>query len=399
MAQFRYRAQDANGKKVKGSIRASGEAEVQRLLHEQDLYLISASETRERKTTQQFKAKVLADFSRQLSTLVGAGVTLVRALTIISDGEAVKPKERKVYEDMIRQIRQGISLSSAMEAQEGAFPPLMIHMYRSAETSGNLEKVALQMALLYEKEHKLDGKISTSLLYPKILGLLVIAVILIITKFVMPQLQELFDTMDTLPMPTRILLAFSDIMADYWYLAIAVLLLLWVGWKMLLRVPSVRRWWHRCMVKMPVFGPLQKVICTSRFARTLSSLYAAGIPIVPSLQVARKTIGNDYIDEQFDQVIPHVRAGNNLSDGLDMIDGFVRKLTDSIRVGEETGSLDSMLLSTAESMEFDADIAIDKMVAYVEPVMMIIMGIVVGFVLVAVFSALYGSYDSISNMG
>lgn len=399
MAQFRYKAQDATGKKVKGSIRASDEAEVQRLLHEQNLYLISASETSERKTTQQFKPKILADFSRQLSTLVGAGVTLVRALTIISDGEAVKPKERKVYEDMIRQIRQGIALSNAMEAQEGAFPPLMIHMYRSAETSGNLEKVALQMALLYEKEHKLEGKISTSLLYPKILGILVIAVVLIITKFVMPQLQELFDTMGTLPLPTRILLGFSDIMEDYWYLAIAVLLLLWVGAKMLLRIASVRKWWHTRLIKMPVFGPLQKVICTSRFARTLSSLYAAGIPIVPSLQVARKTIGNDYIDEQFDAVIPHVRAGNNLSDGLEMVDGFVRKLTDSIRVGEETGSLDSMLLSTAESMEFDADIAIDKMVAYVEPVMMIIMGIVVGFVLVAVFTALYGSYDSISNMG
>lgn len=149
---------------------------------------------------------------------------------------------------------------------------------------------------------------------------------------------------------------------------------------------------------MPVFGKLQKVICTARFARTLSSLYSAGIPIVPALQIARNTVGNDYIDLQFDEVIPYVRAGNNLSDGLDMVDGFVKKLSDTIRVGEETGSLDSMLLATADAMEFDADIAINKMVSYVEPIMLIIMGIVVAFVMVAVFSALYGSYDSIAGM-
>ena len=156
--------------------------------------------------------------------------------------------------------------------------------------------------------------------------------------------------------------------------------------------------WSRAKIKVPMFGKLNKTICTSRFARTLSSLYAAGIPVVSCLQIARKTIGNDYMDDQFDKIIPFVRAGNNLSDGLDMADGFVHKMTDSIRVGEETGQLDNMLRSTADSLEYDADIAISKLVSYVEPLMLIIMGIIVAFVLVSVLSAMYGSYSAIGGM-
>ena len=299
---------------------------------------------------------------------------------------------------LLRQLRQGIALSDAMESQNGAFPPLMVYMFRSAESSGNLDQVAMQMAVNYEKDHRLNTKISSSLVYPRILVVLIIGVILILTKFVLPQFQELFDQMEQLPVPTMILMAISDFMQKFWLLVIALLLGLWIGFKALLRIDRMRRRWHRMLIHMPLIGKLQKVICTSRFCTDIELLYTAGIPIVPSLQIARKTIGNDYIDAQFDDVIPLVRAGNNLSDGLDMVDGFVRRLADSIRVGEETGKLDTMLMSTAESMEYDADMAVTKMVSYVEPVMLIVLGIIVAFVMVAVFSALYGSYDAVAGM-
>lgn len=398
MTEYKYKAQKIGGGRLSGKMNAADESELQRCLREEDALLISAKEVQTGRKTRQFKAKVLADFSRQLSTLVGAGVTLVRALSIISNGEAIRPRERETYEDMLRQIRQGISLSAAMESQNGAFPPLMIYMFRSAENSGNLEKVSMQMAVNYEKEHRLNGKISSSLLYPKILAVMIVAVILILSKFVMPQFQDLFDQMEELPLSTRILNAVSSFMQSYWIVALTAVLGIWVGVRALLKIESVRVQWDKMKLHIPFTGKLQKIICTSRFARTLSALYSAGIPIVASLQIARKTIGNSYIDRQFDEVILFVRAGNNLSDGLDRIDGFVRKLSDSIRVGEETGSLDSMLLSTAEAMEYDADIAINKLVSYVEPVMLIVMGIIVAFVMVAVFSALYGSYDAIAGM-
>ncbi|UWP59164.1 type II secretion system F family protein [Ruminococcus gauvreauii] len=398
MAQYRYQAQTIDGKKIKGIMNAADEADLQLRLREDDAFLLSAKLVESGKRMQPFKPKVLADFSRQLGTLTASGVTLVRALNIIANGEAVKPKEKTIYEDMLRQLRQGIALSDAMESQNGAFPPLMVYMFRSAESSGNLDQVAMQMAVNYEKDHRLNTKISSSLVYPRILVVLIIGVILILTKFVLPQFQELFDQMEQLPVPTMILMAISDFMQKFWLLVIALLLGLWIGFKALLRIDRMRRRWHRMLIHMPLIGKLQKVICTSRFARTLSFLYTAGIPIVPSLQIARKTIGNDYIDAQFDDVIPLVRAGNNLSDGLDMVDGFVRKLADSIRVGEETGKLDTMLMSTAESMEYDADMAVTKMVSYVEPVMLIVLGIIVAFVMVAVFSALYGSYDAVAGM-
>lgn len=398
MAQFKYKAQTIDGKKVSGTMNAADQSELHQRLRDGELFLLSAKEVKSSKGIKQFKPKVLADFCRQLSTLVAAGVTLVRALNIIARGEAIKPKERAVYEDMLAKIRQGISLSEAMEAQGGAFPPLMIYMFRSAESGGNLDQVSLKMAELYEKDHKLNTKMAGAMIYPKILAGMIVAVILVLTKYVMPQFQELFEQMDTLPLSTRILNSISDFMQSYWYIAIILIVVLWAGAKALLTIASVRLKWHKIKVHMPVFGKLQKTICTSRFARTLSSLYSAGIPIVPSLQIARKTVGNDYIDQQFDNVIPFVRAGNNLSEGLDMVDGFTRKLTDSIRVGEETGSLDNMLMTTSEALEYDADMAINKMMSYVEPIMLIIMGIVVAFVMVAVFSALYGSYDGIAGM-
>lgn len=400
MASYKYTAQNMEGKKVRGTMEAASMEELHQNLKEGQLFLLQATEKKDRYNRRKpFKAKVLADFSRQLSTLVGAGVTLVRALNIISREESVKPKERAVYEDMLSKICQGISLSDAMEAQKGVFPDLMIHMYRSAETGGNLEQVSMKMAELYEKEHRLQGKISSSLIYPKILFVMIIGVILILTKFVMPKLQDLFDQMERLPLSTMILNKLSFVMQKYWYLVLIVCLILWIGWKALLKMPAVRIQWKKILLHLPIVGRLLQVICTSRFARTLSSLYSAGIPIMTALEIARKTTGNEYIESQFDQVISYVRAGNNLSDGMEQVDGFVSKLSDTIRVGEETGSLDKMLLSIADSLEFDADIAINKMVSLVEPVMLIVMGGIVAFVMIAVFSALYGSYNALSNMG
>lgn len=398
MAQFKYKAVTADNKKIKGKMMAADETELQIRLHERDAFLVSAKELTSNKRQKTLKPMVLSDFCRQLATLSASGVTLVRALNIIAQGEAVKPKHKVIYDDILRQVRQGIAMSDAMEAQNGAFPSLLIYMFRSAESSGSMDKVAMQMAEHYEKTHRLNAKLSTSMTYPRILTVMILLVVLIITKFVLPQFQELFDQMEELPLSTRILMGFSDIMQKYWYLVLAGIFLLMIAFRCLLMVEKFRIKWHKFLLKVPVFGVLNKVICTARFARSLSSLYTAGIPIVPALQISRKTIGNDYIDTQFDEVIPFVRAGNNLSDGLDMVDGFMRKLIDSIRVGEETGSLDHMLVTTADAMEYDADVAITKMVSYVEPAMLLIMGVIVAFVMVSVFQALYGSYDAIAGM-
>ena len=398
MAQFKYVAQTTTGKTVRGKMMATDEAEVQNKLHEQELFLKTVKEITKKKHVKQLKPKALAEFSRQLSNLLEAGVTLVRAISIIANGESIRPKEKQVYQEILRQLRQGIALSDVMESMNGVFPPLMIYMYRSAEKSGNLDKVAMQMAIHYEKSHKLNSKISSSLTYPKVLSVMIVGVLVVMVKFILPKFMLLFQEMSALPASTRLLLGISDLVEHHWLAILIAVVGAFVVVRMAMTVPKIRMLWHKVLLKVPLFGKLNMTVCTSRFARTLSSLYSAGIPIVSALQIARKTIGNDYIDSQFDQVIPFVRAGNNLSDGIDMIDGIVRKLSDSIRVGEETGKLDGMLNSTADSMEYDADIAISKMVTYIEPIMMIVMGIVVAFVLVSVFSALMGSYNSLAGI-
>lgn len=398
MAEFRYTGRTAEGKTVKGKLIANDEAELQNRLHEQNIYLISAKQHDTTKRAKQFKPQVLSDFARQMGTLLAAGVTLVRALNIIANGEAVKPKEKVVYQELLRQLRQGTALSDAMENLNGVFPSLMIYMYRSAESSGNIDKVSLQLATHYEKSYKLQSKVSSSLTYPKLLVVMIIGVVIIMVKLILPKFADLFAAMDQLPLATRILMGLSGFVENHWKLLIIIIAAAAVLIRSSLMIPAVRMVWDRVKIKAPMFGKLNMTVYTSRFARTLSSLYSAGIPIVSSLQIARKTIGNEYIDRQFDKVIPFVRAGNNLSDGVDSVDGFVRKLTDNIRVGEETGSLDSMLASSADIMEYDADLAIGKMVTIIEPMMLIVMGGIVAFVLLAVFSALMGSYGSLAGM-
>ena len=205
--------------------------------------------------------------------------------------------------------------------------------------------------------------------------------------------------MEELPLPTKILFAMSDGVKEHWLMLLIILAILVPLLMFAAHIPKVRLQLDRVKLHAPIFGKLLKIVYTARFARTISSLYASGIPIVQALQIARKTIGNSYIDSQFDEAVAKIRTGGNLSDALDAIDGFTKKLTSAVRVGEETGSLDSMLNSIADSMEFESNMAIDKMVATLEPVLIVVMAIIVGFIMVSVLMPIYGSYDAISNSG
>lgn len=398
MAMYRYRALTDTGKKVHGKMNVSDEQELHNKLKESNQYLLEFSVEDKNKRKRTLKPKALSEFSRQLSTLLGAGITLVRALSIITSSESIHLKEKLIYEDLQSKLRQGIAFSDAMELQNGAFPTLMISMFRSAEASGNLDQVAMKMAELYEKDYKLNSKIKSAMTYPKFMGGMLVGVVLLITNFILPQFGDMFADPSALPGSTRLLMGISEVFTKHWIVIIIAIVASVLGILYLTQVPRIKLMLHKIVLHLPIFGPLQKTICTSRFARTMSSLYASGIPIVTCLVIARKTIGNDYIDAQFDEVIPYVRAGNNLSDALYNVDGFVRKMIDSVRVGEETGNLESMLTSTSDSMEYDADVAVSKMVSYVEPFMMLIMGGLVGFVLVSVFAGMYSGYGNVTAL-
>ncbi len=397
---YRYKAQNEDGKVVSGSVRAQDEAELQSKLKSDGMLLVDAKEQAKGKTShKKLKYDAVSDFARNLGRLLSAGVTLVKALQIMSDDESIKEGERKLYADVLRSVRSGMTLSDAMDEQGGVFPTLLVNMLRSAESGGNLDVTALNMADYYSKEYRLLQKVKSSTTYPKILGVLIVVVLIIIMGFVLPQFESMFAQMEKLPAATEILMAISDFVANKWFLLLLGVVVIIMIWKIVSSLPRVRLFLDKMEIHMPKVGKLRKIIYTARFARTLASMYSAGIPIVTCLQIAKTTIGNSYIESQFDQTIADIRAGKPLSEALGEIDGFVKKLPSSVAVGEETGALDNMLNSIADQMEYDSEIAIEKLVAMLEPIMIVVMAGLVGFIMVAVISPIYGSYQTIADQG
>lgn len=394
---YSYRAKDRNGKVFRGTLEAANEDELYEKLKEDGKYVVYQEEKEISGAGKQMKLKRIADFNRQLGTLVSSGISLVRALKIISEEETNSETERKIFTNVLLLVRQGKTLSEALYEQHGVFPELMIHMIQAAETSGNLDKTALQLAVQYEKTDKLNHKVKSAMIYPKILCGLIVIVVAIIMAYVIPQFQSMFDQMETLPVTTTILLAISNFVRAHWIGILVTAAIVIMGMSLLVRVPAVRLRRDRMLIHMPLIGKQQQIVYTARFARTLSSLYSAGIPIITSLQIVRNTIGNYYIEQQFDEVIFAIRTGGNLSDALEKVDGFTKKMSSSIRIGEETGKLDSMLNNMADSLEYESEVAVSRMVSYLEPTMIVIMAVIIGFIMIAVMQPIYGSYETIGQ--
>lgn len=397
MVQYRYQAKDENGRTISGVLSANDEQELYEKLKLDKKYLISAKAQNHAKKLKRIKSNALSDFSRNISELIASGVTLVKALKIISEDESLQEKDRMVYADILKQVRTGIPFSECLASEGDFFPPLFINMIKSSEESGDLDKIAGQLAEHYDKEYRLSQRVKSAMTYPKILCVLIVIVVAVIMGFVIPQFQELFDQMDSLPATTTVLLNISNFVKTRWYVLIFVGAIVVLVFKLLFAIPKVRYMKDKLEIHLPLIGKLRKVIYTARFARTLSSLYSAGISIMSCLQIARTTIGNTYIESQFDQLIADVRNGNSLSEAISKVDGFTKKLSSSVLVGEETGTLDHMLTSVAKQMEFDSDMALNKLVSYLEPAMIVVMAVIVGFIMIAVIQPIYGSYQNMMD--
>ena len=317
MPSYQYTAKNEKGKTVRGTAAAPSPEALYAQLRTEGLYLMDQREAGAgKRSVRPLKTAQVADFCRSLGTLLAAGVPLVRAFAILGEEEGLDPKAKAVYEAVRTELRKGVPLSDAMEAQAPAFPALLVAMLRSAESTGSIDKACLRMANHYEKEHKLDQEVGNSLMYPAILGVLIVVVLLILMGYVVPQFEEMFAQMETLPLPTVILLGISDFLKSHWLLVALGAAVLTVGVRSLFLVPEVRLQWDRFILHAPVVGKLNRKICTARFARTLSNLYSSGVPIVMALQSGQQTVGNRCIASQFDGVLTSVRAGHPLSESL-----------------------------------------------------------------------------------
>jgi len=396
MPKYNYIAVDLENNKKSDTVDAKDESDLRRILRNQNLVPIRYKEIDEKKTSYRLKADQTSEFSRQLASMLGSGITLVRAMEILKDRD-FKPKLRMVYEKIHKDVQQGFTLSEAMRLQPRAFPGLLVNMYASGEASGQLEQVANKMAVHYDKENRLNGKVKTAMTYPIILLVVTLVVVMLIFTVVLPQFFELLGDIE-LPLITRVVIAISGFMQSNWlYVIIGVLTVIAIC-QYLMRIRKVALKVDRLKIRVPIIGKLLKIIYTARFARTLSSLYTSGISMLNALEITRTTISNTYIENQFDDVIKSVRNGEFLSESVAMVDGFDKKLSATILIGEETGRLDAMLESTAESFDYEAEMATGRLVQLLEPVMIVILAVVVGGIMLAVMMPIMTLYQNTGNL-
>lgn len=336
------------------------------------------------------KADRLSDFCRHVSAMCGAGIPIAKAMEIMQIS-AENKKLNRLYRELQSQMEQGYSFSYAME-KTGAFPELLLHMFRAAEIAGNLEETAKRMEGYYRKEHRMRNQIRTATLYPKILGIVSVFVVLTVFFVVVPTVEPLFEGVK-LPLLTRILILCSKGLAEAWYLVLIALLILSMVFSAAMKNERVRIFWDRLKVKVPFIRKQFRIIYTARFARSESGLYGSGIPMVESLEIAARTIGNRYIEAQFSDVIGKIQGGYAFSRAIEEVDGFHPGLAPVIFVGEETGMLDEMLTDLAEGYEHDAEIAVNRLVAMVEPAMILGMGLVIGLILLGIMMPMWSMYE------
>jgi len=396
MKTYNYTAKDLQGNQVKGSTNCEDYNAFVERMQERNLFVINYKEVEstQAKSLKKFKTAELAFDCRQLSAMMSAGLSLVKALDILYHEQA-KDDAKQVWLEVYEEVQKGQSFSEALKMQRGAFPPFLISMVNAGESSGSLDTVMQRMADHYAKENKMNNKIKGSLTYPIILFSLTIVIGLVLCLFVLPMFVEMFGDAE-LPATTQALINIVDFAKKYWYIVILVVLGIVAFVKYLFTMPNVCEAWDKFIIKVPAAGPLVVKIYTGRFARTLSSLYSSGIPMVECLERSSDILNNTYISKLFETVIAEVKQGEPLSLAIQRTGIFESMFCSIILVGEESGALDDILLKCAEFYEDEADTALAKLVTFIEPVIIIFMGVMVGFVLAAILPAMYSSYENIA---
>jgi len=395
MPKFQYKGYNAAGKTVKGKEDAIDDHQLYLKLQEQGIFATTIVTVQQRSGYQRLKLPAVVSFCTQLGTLLQAGISLVRALNILSLEDGLPESTKALYDDLQLQIRQGVALSVAMGSQAPAFPALLVQMVAAAETSGSLDKTLSRMGDYFEKDYRMNQKISGAMTYPLILSVLTVVAVIVIITFVIPQFGSLFETGGEMPLPTRLVMGASNFMTRYWYLVVIFSAAAVYFLRILLQTPKIALEVDRFKVSFKPIRHLMRTIYTARFARTFSSLYSSGMPVLLCMQVGKTTVGNRFIASQFDEAITSVSRGGGLAPAVGHIDGFLQKLTSTIFVGEETGNLDQMLNVISESLDHESDTSLSKMATMLEPIMLVIMALVIGFVMLAVMMPIFSMYNGI----
>ena len=395
--KFSYQATDVNGKTVRGQEMAEDYQDLQQKLKEKNLYVtryrdLGANDAVDVKY--RFKTKEVSFISRQLASMTSAGLSLVRALYILQEQQE-KPKAKRVLLDIYEEVQKGKSFSEVLESKPGVFPDLFVSMVDAGEASGTLDQILIRVSDHFANANKTNNKVKGALVYPVILLILALAVIILMFTAILPTFANMMSEEDMTPL-SRAMLSFSDSLINHWYIYLIVIgviiLLFWVGRK----TPSVKLKMDELILRMPKVGKLISTIYTGRFARNMSNLYAAGLQMVDCIEKSVSVLGNSYVNKRFEEVVDNIKLGESMSKAVEKTGIFEGMFTSIIFVGEESGTLDTILSKAADYYEEEGDTAITKLVGMLEPVMIIIMGVAIGLVLAAIFPMLYGGMTNVS---
>jgi len=399
---YAYKVRDRAGKTVSGTIEAESPSAVANKLKGMGYAPISIEAfnpgmKREIKLggKKKVKLKDLAIFARQFATMINSGLSLLRALNILTE-QTENPTLRAVLAEVRNDVETGNSLSSAMAKHPTVFPPLMVNMTKAGEVGGFLDSVLLQVATNYEAEVRLRGKVKSAMTYPIVVFVMAILMCAVMLIFIVPVFAKMFEDLgSTLPFPTRVLVFLSGVLRKTAPLILVGLVAAWQVWKRVKLKEGVRNVVDPFKLKLPVFGPLFQKIALARFARNLGTMLKSGVPILQSLDIVSDTTGNVVLARAVRDVQESVRTGESISGPLTEHAVFPAMVVQMMAVGEDTGALDVMLMKIGEFYDQEVEATTESLTALIEPLMIAFLGVVVGGMIVALYMPIFKVFDLI----
>jgi len=397
MLSYKYTARDpSTGQYVKAEVEAEDEQSASRLIRKEGLVPIdihlgekSASGFRSRFSRVKIKDKVL--FSRQLSTLINAGLPLVQSLRTVNKQTESKPL-KIIISKVIGDVEAGSTLSGAMAKHPQAFNRVYVSLIAAGETSGTLDKALERLAIQQEKDADLIRKVRGAMIYPIIVIMVMIGVVGFMIVKVLPQVKTLYQGIPgaSLPLITRILLSISDFTIHFWWIVITVLALLGFFASRWVRTMGGRRAMDKFKMRAWPVGRLFMKVYMARFSRTGTTLIASGVPLLQMLQITAEAVDNTYISESIGKAIEKVKGGKSLADSLQNDPNFLELVPNMLRIGEQSGSMEQMMSKTADYYEKEVDDEVKSISTIIEPVLMVILGVVAFTIVAAVLLPIYG---------
>jgi general secretion pathway protein F len=399
MAIYEYKGLDRAGKPVKGMIESDTLKGARGRLKKNGVYVTEISEKSSKKEGSSSGASSgggfslfgritindIALFTRQLASLIRANITVVESLTALI--EQTENSKLKVVLSLVRQdVNEGSSLAKALSKHTKVFNNVYINMVEAGESSGTLPLVLLRLADFQEGQVRLKNKVSSALMYPVLMMIVATLLIVGIFTFVMPKLAKIFVAMNKpLPIQTKIMLAISDFMVNYWYLPPPVILISAWMFNRYINTKAGRRWWDSFLLRAPIFGKLIRMLAVARFSNSMSTLLAGGVPILTAMNIVKNIVGNTLIMEAINQAKDNVTEGQSIADPLKRSQQFPPLVIHMISIGEKTGELPQMLQNVASTFEEQVTAKIEGLTSLLEPLMIVAMGIVVAIIVISIF--------------